>query len=353
MFNDLRILVSGDYNVFKEGFTGTGIYGVSGLQPCSIQTPIYVGSTTEFERRIPEGHMGALKSDRHTNAPLQNYYNKYGKENVVYFLLESSNDESSLFQLEQKYIDFYGTIDGRKSFNILKEAGSIRGGALGHKWTEERREKFKLLMSTNHPMKGKKHTAQSVANMLKGRTWDKPLNCRPVRHIDTGIVYESITAGALATGQTMTHIQYRVHNKKKNTENDWELVDGTPRKEFSSRRKGKYVKCLETGVIYDSCRDASRQTGTPHSTIHSLCRGRIKNSRSFHFKYVEGKDEKFAGIEPVVKIPRERKKIKCVETGETFKSVKTIADRLGGSISGICTAARKTRLYKGLHWEYV
>ena len=53
----------------------------------------------------------------------------------------------------------------------------------------------------------------------------------------------------------------------------------------------KPVVCLETGVVYPSTREASRQTGTNQSSISSCLSGRYKTAGGYHWaRFVEGKN---------------------------------------------------------------
>lgn len=65
------------------------------------------------------------------------------------------------------------------------------------------------------------------------------------------------------------------------------------RKENLAKRRGnvnqfggkKPVYCLETGLIYESVCEASRQLGISDSTIVSCCKGNIKAAKGYHIKY--------------------------------------------------------------------
>lgn len=49
----------------------------------------------------------------------------------------------------------------------------------------------------------------------------------------------------------------------------------------------KLVQCLDTGVIYDSIAEASRQTGFDHSSISRVARGIVKNSICGHWRFID------------------------------------------------------------------
>lgn len=50
---------------------------------------------------------------------------------------------------------------------------------------------------------------------------------------------------------------------------------------------GKFVLCLETGIVYESTSQAERETGVFHSNISKACSGKRKTAGSFHWRYVE------------------------------------------------------------------
>lgn len=61
---------------------------------------------------------------------------------------------------------------------------------------------------------------------------------------------------------------------------------GNRAKKYGESR-GKKVKCIETGIIYCSTREAERQTGCAHTHISDVCKGKVKTCGGFHWEYVE------------------------------------------------------------------
>ncbi len=51
--------------------------------------------------------------------------------------------------------------------------------------------------------------------------------------------------------------------------------------------RSKKVECIETGIIYDSTREAERQTGIKHNNISQVCNGQRQTAGKFHWRYVE------------------------------------------------------------------
>ena len=51
--------------------------------------------------------------------------------------------------------------------------------------------------------------------------------------------------------------------------------------------KSKKVQCIETGIIYDSTREAERQTGVKHNNISQVCTGQRLTAGKYHWRYIE------------------------------------------------------------------
>lgn len=54
---------------------------------------------------------------------------------------------------------------------------------------------------------------------------------------------------------------------------------------FNKKKKGKKVKCIETGKIYNSITEAMEETGS--TNIGTVCKGCMKTSGGFHWEYVD------------------------------------------------------------------
>ena len=46
------------------------------------------------------------------------------------------------------------------------------------------------------------------------------------------------------------------------------------------------VMCIETGMVYESANEASRQTGIPQGHISRSCREKQSTARGFHWRYI-------------------------------------------------------------------
>lgn len=106
-----------------------GIYKIK----CKINNKIYIGSTINLVRRKCN-HFTKLDNKIHHNIHLQRSYEKHGKNNFEFIILEECSKDMLILK-EQYYIDTY-----KPEYNILKIAGS----SLGRKLSKEHKNKIKI-----------------------------------------------------------------------------------------------------------------------------------------------------------------------------------------------------------------
>lgn len=101
----------------------SGIYKIqSAIEP----EKFYIGSSVNIQSRKRQ-HFSMLKLNKHNTTYLQNYYNKYGKESLIFHVIEECSQEQLIIR-EQYYIDILNPV-----FNSRKNAESN----FGHKFSEE------------------------------------------------------------------------------------------------------------------------------------------------------------------------------------------------------------------------
>ena len=129
--------------------------GVSGIYQIQSKRngKIYIGSAVNLKERKCL-HFWDLKNKKHTNGRLQNHYNKYGKVDLQFFILEFCEKER-LIEREQFYINAL-----KPEFNICQIAGS----SLGTTHSEKTKQKMSIAQV------GKHHTEETKQKMSKSRT---------------------------------------------------------------------------------------------------------------------------------------------------------------------------------------
>lgn len=88
-----------------------------------INNKIYIGSTQDFKVR-KRTHLNKLKKNIHPNPKLQNAYNKYGKENFTFNIIEGNVLDQ--YKTEQQYLDSL-SINKENCYNLCFVADG--GGA--------------------------------------------------------------------------------------------------------------------------------------------------------------------------------------------------------------------------------
>lgn len=98
-----------------------GIYQIKNL----INDKVYVGSSANINKRWGQ-HIALLNSNKHNNEHLQRAWNKCGKENFSFSILEKVEKEDNIFIKEKDWIIKLDSIDPTKGYNkaIPNENGS-------------------------------------------------------------------------------------------------------------------------------------------------------------------------------------------------------------------------------------
>lgn len=138
----------------------------------------YIGKASNFDKRWAS-HIQELKKNTHRNILLQRAWNKYGKENFKFYILEFVRDKNLLIKREQFWLDQSKCSVRGIGYNLNPKADSnlgrivseetrrrlsIAGGKTkGIKLSEEHKRK----LSIAH--KGKIPSAEAKVNMSKSQ----------------------------------------------------------------------------------------------------------------------------------------------------------------------------------------
>lgn len=60
--------------------------------------------------------------------------------------------------------------------------------------------------------------------------------------------------------------------------------------EIRNSKRGKAVKCIETGIVYKSASEAARAFNCSHDLISMNCRGGLKTAKGMHFEFIDQPD---------------------------------------------------------------
>ncbi len=181
----------------------------------------------------------------------------------------------------------------------------------------------------------------------------KPMK-KPVRCIETGVIYESIAQAAKTFGLCSTTIGHAANGKyEKACGFHWEFVDEQshkPCKKNPQQKRGKVVRCIETQEIFQTVNAAAEHVSISGATIGRAANGKIKTAAGFHWEFVEENPP----LEQVKKPPKTTAKpVRCIERQQIFKSLREAAEFFGIHSSGIGHALHgQNKTAAGFHWEF-
>lgn len=279
-----------------------GIYKIRNI----IDNKFYVGSSIDLDGRKYR-HFHTLKIQKHANDKLQRAYNKYGKENFVFEIIERLYDlpkdklkcKKIVLNREQYWIDKLDAVN--KGYNINKKADSRLGTKQPKEAIESARQKnMGRKMSEYNKQQllkahiGMKHSKESKAKMSKSHKGCKPWNKGVPR---TEKEKENISKGHIGikiSEETRRKLSDR--NKGENNSFYGKRHSEKTKKILSEKHKGLYVGeksmrarkvlCVETGEIFGCIKDASIIKQTNRGSISAVCKGKRNTAGGYHWKYV-------------------------------------------------------------------
>jgi len=134
------------------------ISGIYKIQSKIKPERIYIGSGVNIDQRWRR-HLSDLHLNRHWSKKLQNHYNKYGKNDLIFSVIVGCSKEN-LIAYEQFYIDSLNPW-----FNNLLIANSFLGVKQSAETINKRVRK----------LIGQKRNKEQINNMKRGQSWRKSL----------------------------------------------------------------------------------------------------------------------------------------------------------------------------------
>lgn len=238
----------------------TGIYTIT-----SPSGAMYVGSAIDFSRRWSE-HRSGMKKGIHHNNPLQNAFNKYGIENLIFEKIIFCKKEDLLIY-EQIAIDCL-----TPEYNICKVAGSPIGricseetkrkiglankGRSSGPPSEETRKKMRDWQKNRPP--ASEETRRKMSESLKGKKRSEEFK-ENMRNIMLGRKLSDETRRRISIGKTgTTRPPISEETRKKMSDaakSRPPITEETRRKIGDISRGSKHylaspVRCVETGHVF-------------------------------------------------------------------------------------------------------
>ena len=169
----------------------------------------------------------------------------------------------------------------------------------------------------------------------------------PVLCIETGVVYPSTTEASRQTGINDSCISKCINGKGKTAGGyHWLKVDD-PR---AIALLSKTVLCVEMGVQYPSVHEASQQTGVHPTYIYKCINGKQKTAGRFHWLKVD--DPRAIALQ--TNHPATSTSVLCEETGVVFPSLHEAERQTGVDLGYIRKCLNgKQKTAGGYHWRKV
>lgn len=218
-----------------------------------INDKAYIGLTRQSAQdrwRNGKGYKHCLKFNRAIE--------KYGWDNFEHIIICEGLSEEEASKLEIELIEECDTINN--GYNI-----SLGGSTTNH--SQE------TLQKMSRTMKGRKLTEETKEKIkLSKEQYRKKVIC-----VETNIEYPGLLEAARQTGIDASSIS-RVCKGKQGEAGGFHWYFKNEEAKAKQDKRKSPVKCLTTGVVYESAAEAARQTGSDNSNIRKVCNGIYKST---------------------------------------------------------------------------
>lgn len=225
----------------------SGIYKITNIK----NNNSYIGSSTDLKRREYD-HFRFLRSSKHINKHLQNAYNMYGSDSFCFEVI---------FNCEKDYLLYYEDL-----------------------FLEHFKPQYNISLSASSPMKGRKHTEESLKKIRAQIPWNKGIprteEEKKKMSINRKLAYENLPVeekkkvGSWNIGRS-SYFKGKTHTDKN-------------KKLFRERyiKKANPFKCIETGEVFLLQLDAAKKYKIKQGHISEVLKGKRKSVKSLTFKYL-------------------------------------------------------------------
>ena len=221
-----------------------GIYCIENI----INNKKYIGQSVDVDGRWSK-HQSCLNKDNHDNDYLQHSWDKYGKENFKFYILEYC-EKDELDEKEIYYMNLYNTMNREYGYNLKS------GGQMTNQLSEEVRNKI----SESNKKVYENSDLRKTRSIDALNQWANPEIKKKIMGENNGM--------------------YGKHHSEES------------RRKMSENKKGKPSKrkipvlCVELNRVFQSMTDAANEIGCIASGISNVCRGKQKTCAGYHWQFI-------------------------------------------------------------------
>lgn len=229
---------------------------------------------------------------------------KYDWDNIKHEILFKNLTKEKAEQKEIELISFYKSNQRDFGYNIDNGGNSIG------KMSEDTKNKIsKKIKGKNHPMYGKHHTddtktklsdinkgktlsdetKRKISNSSKGRRHSEESKIK-MSEIHKKIPISKETRIKMSMSKKGKHLSEKTKQKLREVNKGKTLSEEHKRKIGNANKgkkiDGKYVRLVETEVVYQSIAEAGRLNKIIPSSISACCNGKRKTAGGYHWEFV-------------------------------------------------------------------
>lgn len=289
------------------------IYKITNL----IDGKVYIGQTCRSLSERKKCHLSELRRGVHENTHLLNSFKKYKEHNFVFEVLQECEIDK-IDELEIFWINLFNSTNRKFGYNL--ETGGCQNKSL----SEETKNKISKSIKKIVEMGGNKQASKKVICINDNKIFNSGVEASnyykiPYNNLNQVLINRN-NCCLNANGE---YLQFRHYEEGKK----YSLKEINEK----SIKLPKSVICLNTRQIFESTQNASKVTGVSQSKISMVCNGKRlsagkdESGNKLLWKFLDDFDEnEMIYLEEINDKAdfRKAKKVKCLNTGEIFDSVR-------------------------------
>ena len=232
-----------------------------------VNNKIYIGQSTNVIDRMAH-HKSSLRHNRHESSFLQRSWNKYGEENFEFSILEEC-EEKEQDERERYYIALYDSTNRSKGYN-RETGGSLFKHFSDDLKAEMSRKRKGMFAGENNPMYGRR--------MPHSDGWREKMSKR-----FSGSGNPMYGVHRIKTPEECEAISQRMQGENNSFYGKHHTEEA--RRKIGDTKKKTPVRCVETGIIYESTNEARRQTGIHNASILRAAKNHL-TAGGYHWELV-------------------------------------------------------------------